>query len=38
MNILRINASARRAGANSTHLTDHIVAELRATQAEAALA
>ena len=37
MNILQINASARRAGANSTLLADRIVAELRATRPDARL-
>lgn len=37
MNILQINASARRAGANSTRLADRIVAELRAIRPDAQL-
>jgi FMN-dependent NADH-azoreductase len=38
MNILQINASARRSGSNSTRIADAIVARLRAAKPEAALA
>jgi FMN-dependent NADH-azoreductase len=38
MNILQINASARREGSNSTHIADAITARLRAAQPDAALA
>lgn len=37
MNILQINASARREGANSTRIADAIVARLQAAQADARL-
>jgi FMN-dependent NADH-azoreductase len=37
MNILQVNASARREGANSTRLADRIVARLRAAESESRL-
>ena len=37
MNILQINASARREGSNSTRIADSIVARLRAANSDAKL-